>query len=357
MPAVAVIGGGINGIMTAWELARRGCRVDLFERNRLMSATSRASTKMLHGGLRYLEHGHFGLVREALRERSWWLEQAPELTRPLEVLLPIYAGQGRPRWQVAAGVRLYDMLAAGTGFPKGGWHTAAEATARLPALESRGLCGAYSYWDGQMDDYRLGLWAAGHAAKAGVGVHEGARVERIEPESGAILVGGDRRFFHRVVNVAGPWAGELLTASSVPSGYRLDLVRGSHIVLAGSIECGCVLQVPGERRVLFVLPYQGNILLGTTEVRQKYPEIPIPEQFEIDYLLATFNHFFRDHRSKTDIVDAFAGVRPIVAANHDISTASRDSVIERRQRLINVFGGKWTTSRALAMSVANAALC
>jgi glycerol-3-phosphate dehydrogenase len=92
-------------------------------------------------------------------------------------------------------------------------------------------------------------------------------------------------------------------------------------------------------------------------VRQKYPEIPIPEQFEIDYLLATFNHFFRDHRSKTDIVDAFAGVRPIVAANHDISTASRDSVIERRQRLINVFGGKWTTSRALAMSVANAALC
>ena len=353
---VAVIGGGINGVMTAWELARRGCGVDLFEKGRLMSATSRASTKMLHGGLRYLEHGHFGLVREALRERSWWLAQAPELARPLEILLPVHAGQGRPQWQVFAAVRLYDLLAAGTGFEKGRWHSGAEVEARLPALDSHGLRGAYSYWDGQMDDHRLGLWAADQASRAGVAIHEGAPVSQVEPDSGTIAVSGNRQSFDRVVNVAGPWAAELLADSAVPSRYRLDLVRGSHLVLTGSIDCGCVLQVPGERRILFVLPWQGNTLLGTTEVRQAGPDYPVPEQGEIDYLLATYNRFFTDRRSEADIVDAFAGVRPIVASKDDVSAASRESVIERRQRLVNVFGGKWTTSRALAVAVADATL-
>ena len=133
-------------------------------------------------------------------------------------------------------------------------------------------------------------------------------------------------------------------------------MRGSHVVLTGSIDCGCVLQVPGERRILFVLPWQGNILLGTTEVRQAGPDHPVPEQGEIDYLLSTYNRFFTDRRSEADIVDAFAGVRPIVASKDDVSAASRDSVIERRQRLVNVFGGKWTTSRALAVAVADITL-
>ena len=353
---VAVIGGGINGVMTAWELARRGCGVDLFEKDRLMSATSRASTKMLHGGLRYLEHGHFGLVREALRERSWWLKQAPELAKPLEILLPVYVGYGRPRWQIAAGVKLYDLLAAGTGFRKGRWYAGDEVRTRLPMLASDGLQGAYSYWDGQMDDYRLGLWAAEQAAQAGVRIHESSPVRQIESASGEIALDSRRFSFDRVVNVAGPWAGELLAGSEVPTNYRLDLVRGSHLMLKGSIDCGCVLQVPGERRILFVLPYQGSLLLGTTEVRQPGPNHPVPEQSEIDYLLATYNRFFNDHRSGADIIAAFAGVRPIVASKDDVSAASRESVIERRQCLINVFGGKWTTSRSLAAMVADITL-
>ncbi|MBL8421611.1 MAG: FAD-dependent oxidoreductase, partial [Dechloromonas sp.] len=108
---VAVIGGGINGVMTAWAFARRGDCVDLFEKGRLMSATSRSSTKMLHGGLRYLEHGHLGLVREALQERSWWIRQAPQLVNPLELLIPIYRNGERAKWLVGAGIRLYDLLA------------------------------------------------------------------------------------------------------------------------------------------------------------------------------------------------------------------------------------------------------
>jgi glycerol-3-phosphate dehydrogenase len=296
------------------------------------------------------------LVREALRERSWWLAQAPELTRPLEILLPLHAGQGRPRWQVAAGVCLYDLLATGTGFQRGRWHSGCEVEVRLPTLQSRGLRGAYSYWDGQMDDYRLGLWAADQAAKAGVRIHEDSPVRRVEPGRGAIALDGQCISFDRVVNFAGPWASELLSSSAVPTRYRLDLVRGSHLLLKGSIDCGCVMQVPGECRMLFVLPYQGNILLGTTEVRQQDPDHPIPEKSEIDYLLATYNRFFTDRRTAADIVDTFSGVRPIVASKDDVSAASRDSVIERRQRLVNVFGGKWTTSRALAAAVADLTL-
>lgn len=353
---VAVIGGGINGVMTAWELARRGCDVDLFEKGRLMSATSRASTKMLHGGLRYLEHGQFGLVRDALRERSWWLKQAPELAKPLEILLPVYVGQGRPRWQIAAGVKLYDLLATGTGFEKARWYSGDQVLTRLPMLASKGLQGAYSYWDGQMDDYSLGLWAAEQAVKAGVRIHENSPVQKVAPDSGEIALNGRRCAFDRIVNVAGPWAGELLAGSAVPTRYRLDLVRGSHLVLKGSMDCGCVLQVPGERRILFVLPYQNNLLLGTTEVRQSSMNDLVPEQSEIDYLLATYNRFFTNNLGEAEIVDSFAGVRPIVASNDDVSAASRESAIERRQRLINVFGGKWTTSRALAVAVADITL-
>ena len=138
---VAVIGGGINGVMTAWAFARRGDSVDLFEKGRLMSATSRSSTKMLHGGLRYLEHGHFGLVREALQERSWWIRQAPQLASPLELLIPIYRNGERAKWLVGAGIRLYDLLATGSGFPRGRWYGADEVVERFPALETRPVAG------------------------------------------------------------------------------------------------------------------------------------------------------------------------------------------------------------------------
>lgn len=353
---IAVIGGGINGIMAAWELARRGCSVDLFEKGSLMSATSRASTKMLHGGLRYLEYGHFGLVREALQERAWWIAQAPALARPIEILLPVFAGHGRPGWQVGLGVRLYDLLATGSGFRKGHRYSANEVLAILPSLKSAGLLGAYAYWDGQMDDFQLGLWAAEQAQKAGVNVHENSLVERVDPETGVIAVNGASRGYDRLVNATGPWAEQLINNSSPPSQYRLDLVRGSHIILAGSLEKGCVLQVAGERRILFVLPYKGNILLGTTEVRQSEPDPIPPSESEIAYLLANYNLFFQEARTAKDVIDSFSGVRPIVASKENCSSASRESVIESRARLVNVFGGKWTTSRSLAIAIADATL-
>lgn len=348
---VAVIGGGINGIMTAWAFAQEGCNVDLFEKGSLMSATSRSSSKMLHGGLRYLEFGHFRLVREALQERSWWVKQAPDLARPLELLLPVFRDVGRPKWLIGAGIRLYDLLAVGSGFPRGRWYPADELSGIFPLLRTSGLLGAYGYWDALMDDYRLGLWAAEQARKLGVRIHENTPVRSVDADAGRVVLEDHEATFDQMVNTAGPWANDLIAASGISSSYRLDLIRGSHLVLPGKLERGCVLQVPGEKRVLFVLPYGNNTLLGTTEVSQETSDICAPSDDEIDYLLTNYNRFFNEPRNRQEVIEVFSGVRPIVAKKSDFSAASRESIVERRGKLINVFGGKWTTSRSLARTV------
>jgi glycerol-3-phosphate dehydrogenase len=353
---VAVVGGGINGVMSAWALARRGCTVDLFEKDQLMAATSSASSKMLHGGLRYLEHGRFGLVREALRERAWWISQAPHLARPLEILVPVYRDEGRPAWQLGLGIRLYELLAAGSGFPKGRWHAPEQVAKAFPGLRTEGLKGAFSYWDGQMDDGALGRWAATRAREAGVVIHEGAEVTRIDAAGGILETGSGRATYDRIVNAAGPWVDRLLSASAQASPYRLDLVRGSHLVIPGRLASGCVLQVPGEQRILFVLPHGEHTLLGTTEVRQAHPDSEGVAPAELDYLLGVYNRHFSGDLGTDAVLGTFSGVRPIVASRRDTSVASRESVIERQGRLINIFGGKWTTARALAEKVAAATL-
>lgn len=353
---VAVIGGGINGVMSAWALARRGATVDLFEKGKLMAATSRASSKMLHGGLRYLEHGHFRLVQEALHERAWWIQQAPQFARPLEILVPAYRNQGRPSWQLGLGIKLYEMFAADSGLPIGRGYSAAEVAAVFPNIRTVGLKRAYSYWDGLMDDYALGHWAADRAREVGVRIHEDTEVSKVDAANGGIFLANNRLNFDRIINAAGPWVDQLLASSAQISSYRLDLVRGSHLVLPGRIERGCVLQVPGERRIVFVLPHGDNTLFGTTEVRQQGPDTKGVTADEIDYLLAVWKQFFVDDIGRDAIIDAFSGVRPIVAARRNHSIASRESTIERQGKLINIFGGKWTTARALADKVATATL-
>jgi glycerol-3-phosphate dehydrogenase len=350
---IAVVGGGINGVMTAWALARRGVVVDLYERDRLMGATSRATTKMLHGGLRYLEHGRFSLVREALRERAWWLRQAPQFARKFQLVLPVYRG-ARPRWWLGLGLALYDLLAAGSGFPPSRWLKADALRAFFPTLSVPGLIGGYVYWDGQMDDYKLGLWAAERAREAGVRIYEHTPVTTIA-ENGIVITDAPRQY-DRVINAAGPWAEQLLIQSGLQSAYHLTLVRGSHLVVRRRIALGCVLQVPGEKRLVFLLPYGEAALLGTTEVPQAISDPIEPSSEEVEYLIGCYNAFFSDRLEFGDVTDSFAGLRAIVTRGQDYSRASREAVIERRGRLINVFGGKWTTSRALAEKVVRIAL-
>ena len=359
MLRIAVVGGGINGIMTAWRLAALGHHVELYDRGPLMYETSRASTKLLHGGLRYLEQGELRLVYESLHERTWWTAHAPQLAKPIRLVLPVYRGAGRPRWLLGLGLTLYDVLAGRHSFGRHHWHPHQALLKELPHLRSDNLIGGYTFHDAQMDDYALGRWAASQAHTAGVVIHESTAVTKIGVD-GTLTTAHGTHHYDRIVNVAGPWAKQLLDASGIPAEHTLDLVRGSHIVLPNApdapLHTGLLVQVPGERRICFILPYQGNILVGTTEVRQPLDTPPHCSDEERRYLLAVYNDYFTDTRTDADILTTFAGVRPLLHSATDPTKASREYALERQGHVVTIFGGKWTTSRVLAQKAAALAL-
>lgn len=349
---IAVIGGGINGLTTAWQLAQAGHQVQLFERDELMKATSAASSKLLHGGLRYLEQGEFRLVHEALQERRWWIKKAPSLTRRLPILYPIYQNGRRSRWQLKIGLWLYDLLSGRRGIGRHRWLNAVQTIRCSPNIQAEGLKGAYLFFDGQMHDQQLGLWVAEQAQKMGVQIHQHCPVVEVKTDA-RIRLGSDGSWlqFDRVINVAGPWSNLLLEQSGIEPPQAIDLVRGSHLLLPAISRYGHMLEVPGESRIVFVLPYQGQTLVGTTEVRQQLDEPIRCSDAERRYLLDLYNHYFVQPRSQADIVREFAGVRPLIGGSQQATSASREYQLNWQDAILTVTGGKWTTARALARHV------
>jgi len=353
-PRIAVIGGGINGAGVAWELARKDYRVTLFDKGAFGAQTSSATTKMIHGGLRYLEGLHFGLVHEALRARKQLLDELPHLVKPMEILLPIYADSPRSRLEIKIGLLLYDLLAGRDNLQRHRSLTAKELAGRAP-LDRRGLRGGFSYFDAQVDDAELVRTVVASAMREGAETREHTRVEAIRPDGDGWIIrtrDGEQRF-DLVINAAGPWMNELLEANGIRSRYRLSLVRGSHIVLNQRMsEDGVLLQSVDDRRVFFVLPWKGTTLVGTTEVLQTEPLDDVHASAEeIAYLLQRFNRYFVRKIGEADIASTFAGVRPLVGRAENPSAIGREYRVIRRGNLINVFGGKMTTFRSLAEHV------
>jgi len=352
---VGIVGGGINGVMTAWALARRGHEVWLYERGTLMGATSSASSKLLHGGLRYLEQGDLRLVREGLHERAWWLEHAPHLCRPLELILPVYDGSPHGRAVLGIGLTMYDALSGKATLGRHQWHPAEHLPVPALSLRRDELAGVFTYMDAMMaDDRALGLWAADQARRAGARIHDESPVEWIAPD-GAMRIAGREEHFDVVVNATGPWARELLEASGIVSHTRLDLVRGSHLVIERPASGAFALQLPNDERLVFALPYEGRTLVGTTEVRQGLDEPIRCSDDERDYLIAAYNAFFTEPITPHDVHSTFAGVRPLVHAGRTPHAQRRGERIETHGRVVSVFGGKWTGARALGERVARRA--
>jgi glycerol-3-phosphate dehydrogenase len=353
---VAVVGGGINGCGIAWELARRDYGVTLYEQGACGAQTSSATTKMIHGGLRYLEHLQFGLVRESLQERAWLLEHAPALVKPLEILLPVYDDSPRRKATIKLGLVLYDRLSGRDGIAPHASHSAEELASRAPVTRD-GLRGGFSYWDAQADDFALCRAVVDAAIRDGATVREHTRVEALRRRGESWTVRsstGDEASFDLVVNAAGPWMNELLRANGIRASYVLSLVRGSHIVLRHRVsDAGLLLQSTSDRRVFFVLPWKGTTLVGTTEVLQKEPPDHVRASAEeIDYLIDRYNHYFIDRIEQSDVASSFSGVRPLVGRATNPSAIGRDSRVVRNGNVINVFGGKMTTFMALARKVA-----
>ena len=315
-----------------------------------MEGTSRASSKLLHGGLRYLENGEFRLVREALRERDAWIRRAPHLAWPIRLVLPIYRGAWRPRWMVALGLYAYDRIAGRTELPQATWLTSSELIDRDPKLRSQDLLGGYEFSDAQMDDYQLGLWAAEQAMHLGVKIREKANVDSVTLD-GKLTVNGDTVCYEKIINVAGPWAQNLLERSGLTTPVQVRLVRGSHIVLASRTHQAYLMESPGSRRIFFVLPWQGKTLVGTTEREHLLKDQIRCSTSEQNELLTSYQFYFSGPTA--EILETFSGLRPLVRNSASLSKNTREYAIHKDRSIVSVFGGKWTTAMALASKVAH----
>ncbi len=361
-----VIGGGINGAGIARDAAGRGLKVLLVEKGDLAAATSSASSKLIHGGLRYLEHYEFRLVGEALRERDALLAIAPHIVQPLEFVLPHPPDAPRPAWLVRLGLYLYDALAIGGRLPRSRGLDLARDPAGRPLKEE--FAKGFSYPDCRVDDARLVVFNVMDASRRGATVRTRTRLENARREGGvwqATLKGEDGAIqtvaARALINAAGPWAGAVLgEAVHVPTRKKLRLVKGSHIVVPAAEPLGhaYILQNT-DRRVVFVIPYQDRFnLIGTTDV--PYAGDPAdaacsPE--EADYLCRAVARYFRRPPRPADAVWSFAGVRPLFDdARSDPSKITRDYALELENGgggapALTVFGGKLTTYRRLAEKV------
>ena len=350
-----VIGGGINGAAIARDAAGRGQSVLLVEKDDLASHTSSASSKLIHGGLRYLEQYEFGLVRESLHEREILLRTAPHLVRPLKFVLPDPTG-GRPFWLIRAGLLLYDLLAGRGSLPRS--RAVGKKDAHLAAPLKAGFNLA-TYWDAWVDDARLVALNAVDAHERGAEI--ATRTELIsarrEGEAWtAHLSGGRTVAAAAIVNAAGPWVADVLRGRlGAETKSRARLVKGSHVLVPRlwQGDQAYILQNAADGRVVFALPYGENSLIGTTDVPVARPEDAVISQDEIAYLCAAANVYFVRQTAPADVSWSYAGVRALYDDGEaEAKNVTRDYRLELDPApgppLLSVFGGKITTARQLA---------
>ena len=357
-----IVGGGITGAGVALEFARTGLRVGLVEARDYASGTSSRSSKLVHGGLRYLAQGDIRLTRESVRDRTELLRAAPGLVKPLGFLLPVRAGDKYGRLVLGLGLAAYDFFA---GARTRRWHDAESLLAEAPVLSPKGLKGGWSYLDAETDDARLVLRVLAEARRRGA-----LTVNRIAAESltlGANGVDGAR--LHDVVegvsfevkarcviNAAGAWSDRL--RAEVGGEPKLRPLRGSHLLFEAwrfPLAQAVALFHPDDRRPLFAVPWEGSTLIGTTDVdhRDDLDREPGITRAEFDYILkAARSEFPNLELAEADVVSTWSGVRPVIASgsNVDPSKETRDSLILEEKGLITVTGGKLTTFRSTALA-------
>jgi glycerol-3-phosphate dehydrogenase len=356
-----VIGGGATGLGTAVEAASRGYRTLLLEQGDFSQGTSSRSTKLIHGGVRYLQQGNLTLVLEALRERGLLIRNAPHQVHNLSFVVPIYDWWEGPFYGV--GLKLYDVLAGKLGLGPSCLLSREETLRHIPTVEPHGLRGGVIYHDGQFDDSRLAICLALTLADLGGAALNYLPVTGIIRENG--LVSGveardretGREFKIRgrvVVNAAGPFIDEVRRMIDPEAGRMITPSQGVHLVLDGSFLPGdSAIMVPhtDDGRVLFAVPWHGRVIVGTTDTPVPAAVIeprPLPE--EIDFLLSHAARYLARHPAPGDVLSMFAGIRPLVNADpgSDTASLSRDhTLLVESSGLVTIAGGKWTTYRRM----------
>jgi glycerol-3-phosphate dehydrogenase len=367
-----VVGGGITGCGIAREATLRGLSVALLEQNDFAGGTSSRSSRLIHGGVRYLEHGHLRLVFEASAERRRLLRLAPHLVQPLEFTWPIYKGARVPLWKLAAGLTLYDLLAL---FRNVGRHRRLNADAILreqPALRHDGLVGGATYYDACTDDARLTLAVAMDARDRGAVMLNHARVTGLITQNGRAagvetrdeLTGVTKELSARViVNATGPWSDAFRRLEGPTTTPNIRGSKGVHVAVPrGRVGNNGALTLlsPTDGRVMFVLPAGTHTIIGTTDTFTSVaPDDIRASEDDVAYLLAAANSFFPDAKlERGDVVSAWAGIRPLAASGGaDSVAASREHAIAVTPAgVVTITGGKLTTFRVMAAETVNVAL-
>lgn len=354
---VLVIGGGIQGAGVAHAAAAAGYKVLLVEKAGLATGTSSRSSKLIHGGLRYLESGQFGLVRECLLERQLLIERAPELVRLTPHYIPIYPETRRRPWQIRMGLSLYALLGGLSSDVR--FHSLAkDKFNQLDGLTTAGLQRVFSYYDGQTDDaaltravvaaaQRLGVELAMPSTFAGAEWHDDHWQVRLADSGGDHVVAAKT-----IVNATGPWVNEVVKlALPAIEPLAVELVAGTHLVFEGIISAVFYVEAPRDGRAVFVMPWkEGQILVGTTErVYSGDPALIEPTEQEIRYLCETLSHYFPAYTDRQP-VDAFAGLRVLPADEGSPFSRARDTKLQLAQdgHWLTLYGGKLTAYRATA---------
>ncbi len=366
---VLVIGGGVVGAGAALDAASRGLSVTLVEARDWAAGTSSRSSKLIHGGLRYLEQRDFALVREALKERSLLLHRlAPHLVRPVPFLLPL-RHRGWERAYIGAGVLLYDTIGGARALP---WHkhlSRKQALELAPALKPDALTGALRYYDAQVDDARHTMMIARTAAQHGATVLTRAKVTALLRD-GARVVGArvrdlesGRQFAvraRRVISATGVWTDEMHEIAGTPGPFQVRTSKGVHLLVPRDriqLDTGMILRT--EKSVLFVIPWGGHWIIGTTDTEWVLDKAhPAASGADVDYLLEQVNAVLRTPLTLDDVDGVYAGLRPLLAGeSSETAQLSREhAVAEPSPGLFVVAGGKYTTYRVMAADVVDAAV-
>ena len=361
---VLILGGGIHGVGVLHDLASRGFKdVFLLEKSSLAHGTSSKSTKLIHGGLRYLKRiSDFNLVIEALRERSLLLNLVPDLVHPIEMFFPILNHGGESGWKIKLGLSLYDNLAFTHNIKRHKFVAKDKVLEKVPIVNLDNFKKVYSYWDAQTDDLALVTRVANSAVELGGYLAEGYKAEKIHPTDEGWDVEvldhmGKKSVISAlyVVNCLGPWANDFLQSNGIDPKFNGIKNKGSHLILPDyGLKAGLFLQSPEDERIFFLLPWKGYTLLGTTEDEfTGNPDEVKADDKDVEYLLSHCNRYLSRQIKENEIIAKFAGLRWLaLEKNKNISSISREFSIGEhvsgRGLMMTLYGGKLTSYRSLS---------
>lgn len=367
---IVIIGGGATGLGSAVDAASRGYKTLLIEQYDFGKGTSSRSTKLVHGGVRYLEHGNIKLVKEALRERGWLLKNAPHLTSVQPFVIPVR--KWWQKWYYGLGLRLYDLLSGKLSLGQTKLLSARETLELLPSLDPKNIKGGVLYYDGQFDDSRLCIDLAATAALHGAKLINYCKVIELikekkkivglqvrSEETGTVYTIRSRS----VINATGVFTDTILQMDEPGIETLVDPSQGIHLVVdATNFQGTHALMIPktDDGRVLFAVPWHNKVVIGTTDtpVDEVSPE-PLVLEEEVDYILEHINRYLQPAINRSEIKTVFAGLRPLVRSKEGVSTAllSRDhTIVVSPSGLVTITGGKWTTYRKMAQDAVDNAV-